>query len=89
MNIKQYVGIAAIVVGICSIAYGVYSMQQISNAKKEIHKMAESQNPVVQHVGKKMEDMIGGHRNPINWFVVVGGALVVLGAASAIVFRKR
>lgn len=89
MNIKQFIGIIVAVLGVILIGYGIYSIREVSAAKKEIHKIADSKNPTVRHMGKQMQDMMGVRKNPNNWVVVFGGILVIFGIGCVLFFREH
>lgn len=89
MNVKQIISLVIVVLGVALIGYGMYSKKQVSTARAEIHKMAQSSNPVVKNVGKEMESMIGGYRSLITWSFIGGGILVVVGAAGFVFLRKH
>lgn len=89
MKVNQIISLVVVVLGLAVIGYGFYSKKQISTARAEIHKMAQSNNPVVKTVGKEMESMIGGYRSLINWCFFGGGLLVVIGAGGIYFFRKH
>lgn len=89
MKVKQIISLCVVVLGVALIGYGMYSKHQVSTARAEIHKMAQSSNPVVKNVGQEMESMIGGYRSLITWSFFGGGILVIIGAAGLVFFRKH
>ena len=88
MKVKQVIGFIIAVVGAVSVGYGFYAKREVSAARVEIHKIANSDNPVVKSVGKELESVIGGYRNVINWCFIGGGALIVIGVGFLICCRK-
>lgn len=89
MNIRKLCGYAAAIIGLLLIAYGVYSKIHLSSAKTEIHQMTHSKNPIVQSVGKDMEQKVGryGTKSVLCFF---GGALfMLLGAYEILTHRKK
>jgi hypothetical protein len=87
MNIKQIVSLVVVAIGISMIGYGFYSKTHISTAKAEIHKMAESKNPIVKTLGQQMESKIGRYRSIMNGCFLGGSILVVLGGTAFYYFR--
>ena len=77
MRLKQLIGCVVAFIGILLIIYGIYSKIHLSSAKAEIHQMAHSKNPIVQSVGKDMEQKVGryGTKTVMSFF---GGALLIL-----------
>jgi len=89
VNIKQIAGVAFAALGIFLIGYGTYSKSHVSAAKKEIHQMTESRNPIVRSAGITLEKKVEAYDSKMNWSFV-GGALFILGGVgAAYLYRYR
>ena len=88
LNVKQIVGIAVVGLGILSIAYGIYTKKHVSHARSEIHRMRQSQNPIMKSAGKHIENKIGSYSTRVKLSIFGGIVLILIGGGAVYNFRR-
>lgn len=91
MKYKKFVGPGIGVVGVFLIGYAIYGMERISDAKGEIGVVSSriSNSSFGKMISDEMERSLDKHDAQVNFLLVTGIILVIVGGVIAYQYRKN
>lgn len=91
MNKKQILGIVITAVGLALTAFAINGMRQLSSAEQVFGEAKQmlSSHPIGKRVGSSLQDELDIAGKKVKFAFYGGILLVVAGAATFFVYRKR
>ena len=91
MNPKRIGGLAAIIIGVVLILFGLHAKNRVLEIRASINKTSGffSDNPVNKEIDKALEHKIGEYDGPILMSLVGGGILIIAGIAIMVFCNKK
>lgn len=90
LNIKQLIGVIAIVLGVALLVFASYQKHRVSAARGDVDNISRyfPKNPFTAYGEKSVHEKLDGYDKQILWCFIISGILIVGGGYVTYRFRK-
>jgi hypothetical protein len=91
MNVKRWIGLLILIVGIVLIIFASYEKKRVAEAKGTMStgKSFLPKNPMSDAFGNVMESKVTQYDAPLMWCTIGGIVLIIIGGGLLIFGRKK